>query len=131
VWWRVLVGIAAGLAVAWLALVAALLIAKPDTGRLRESVRLLPDVLRLIPRLARDRSLPTGVRVRLWLLLGYLAVPFDVIPDFLPVIGYADDTILVAVVLRSVARRAGREAIARHWPGTPDGLAAVERLARL
>jgi hypothetical protein len=71
------------------------------------------------------------VRGRLWLLFAYLALPFDLIPDFIPVIGYADDAIIVAAVLRSVVRRAGPDAVRRHWPGTPDGLAALWRAARL
>ena len=57
--------------------------------------------------------------MRLWLLLGYLALPIDLVPDFIPVLGYADDAIVVALVLRSVVRRAGPDAIERHWPGTP------------
>ncbi|PWI10208.1 hypothetical protein DIZ27_14200, partial [Streptomyces sp. NWU339] len=96
-----------------------------------EAIRLLPDLLRLIPRLARDRTLPRGVRVRLWLLLAYLAMPIDLVPDFIPVLGYADDAIVVAAVLRSVVRHAGADALARHWPGTDDGLIAVRRLTGL
>ncbi|MDI6104781.1 YkvA family protein [Actinoplanes sp. NEAU-A12] len=88
-------------------------------------LRLLPDLLRLLERLAGDAGLPRGVRVRLWLLLAYLAVPIDLIPDFIPVIGYADDAIIVALALRSVARRAGPQALHRHRPGSPAGLAAV------
>jgi uncharacterized membrane protein YkvA (DUF1232 family) len=65
------------------------------------------------------------------LLLGYLALPVDLVPDFIPVIGYADDAVVVALALRSVVRRAGPEALERNWPGTPDGLAAVLRLARI
>ena len=64
-------------------------------------------------------------------LLGYLALPFDLVPDVIPVLGWADDAIVVALVLRSVVRRAGPEALARHWPGSPEGLAALRRLARL
>jgi uncharacterized membrane protein YkvA (DUF1232 family) len=71
------------------------------------------------------------VRVRLWLLLGYLALPVDLVPDFIPVIGYADDAVIVALALRSVTRHAGADALERHWPGTPEGLAAVRRLAGL
>jgi uncharacterized membrane protein YkvA (DUF1232 family) len=88
-------------------------------------------LLRLLRRLAGDRSLPRGVRVRLWLLLAYLAIPIDVIPDFIPVLGHADDAIIVTAVLRSVVRRAGLEALHRHWPGTDDGLYAVIRLCGL
>lgn len=128
-WWRALLGLLAGLALLWVGLIVVLWVAKPDKGRLREAMRLLPDVVRLLPRLARDPTLPKGVRVRLWLLLGYLAMPFDLVPDFIPVLGYADDAVIVAWTLRSVVRRSGREALARHWSGSPEGLAAVERLA--
>ena len=130
-WAWSLVGVLAGLLLLWALLVAVLWASKPDEVRLRELLRLLPDVLRLVRRLAADGSLPRGVRVRLWLLLAYLALPIDLVPDFIPVLGYADDAIAVALVLRSVVRRAGTEAVTRQWPGTPDGLAALRRLARL
>jgi uncharacterized membrane protein YkvA (DUF1232 family) len=71
------------------------------------------------------------VRVRLALLMVYLASPIDLIPDFLPVIGYADDAIIVAFVLRSVVRRSGIEAVRAHWPGSDDGFAALSRLTGL
>lgn len=107
--------IAAGAAVllAWAALIVALAIARPRGGLLREALRLLPDVLRLLPRLAADRTLPRGVRVRLALLLAYLACPIDLVPDFIPLVGYADDAIIVAGVLRSwCATRACRRSSA-------------------
>ena len=129
--WKILVGAGVGLLLIWLVLVAALLLAgrRYERPSLGEMLRLLPDLLRLLKRLAGDNSLPRGVRARLWLLLAYLALPIDLIPDFIPIIGYADDAILVALALRSVARRAGPQALHRHWPGTPGGLAAVVRAA--
>lgn len=127
----VLLAVLGGFVLLWLLLLAVLVVVRPRGSLLGEAVRLLPDLLRLLPRLARDRSLPRGVRIRLWLLLAYLAMPLDLVPDFVPVLGYADDAIVVAWVLRSVVRHAGPEALARHWPGTPDGLAAVRRLAGL
>jgi uncharacterized membrane protein YkvA (DUF1232 family) len=130
-WGWTLVGVVGGVLLLWLALVAALWATRPDELRLRELLRLLPDVVRLVRRLAADRTLARGVRVRLWLLLGYLALPFDLVPDVIPVLGWADDAIVVALVLRSVVRRAGPEALARHWPGSPEGLAALRRLVRL
>ena len=130
-WWDLLLGIAAGLLLAWAVLIAALVVMRPRGGLMRQALRLLPDVLRLLPRLAADRSLPRGVRVRLALLLAYLASPIDLVPDFIPVVGYADDAIIVAAVLRSVVRHAGVQALERHWPGTPDGLAALCRLTGL
>jgi uncharacterized membrane protein YkvA (DUF1232 family) len=127
-WAWTVVGAAGGLLVLWLVLVAALWATRPDELRLRDLVRLLPDVVRLVRRLAADPGLPRGVRVRLWLLLGYLALPVDLVPDVIPVLGWADDAVVVALTLRSVIRTAGVDAIRRHWPGTPDGLAALLRL---
>jgi uncharacterized membrane protein YkvA (DUF1232 family) len=130
-WWDVGIGVAATLLLAGVALLLALLVARPKGGLLREAVRVLPDVLRLIHRLAADPTQPRGVRIRLGLLLAYLAIPFDVIPDFIPVLGYADDAIVATAVLRGVVRRAGFDAVRAHWPGTEDGLAAVVRLTGL
>jgi uncharacterized membrane protein YkvA (DUF1232 family) len=124
---NIVLGLAAGLVLVWLALVAVLWGVK---GRidLVEALRMLPDLLRLLKRLAADPALPRGVRIRLWLMLAYLISPIDLIPDFIPVIGYADDAIIVAIALRSVVRHSGPDAIRRHWPGSPDGLAAILRL---
>lgn len=125
--WKIALGAGLGVVVVWLALIVVLLMAgrRYERPSLGEMLRLLPDLIRLLKRLATDASLPRGVRVRLWLLLAYLAVPIDLIPDFIPVIGYADDAIIVALALRSVARRAGAQTLHHHWPGSPAGLAAV------
>jgi uncharacterized membrane protein YkvA (DUF1232 family) len=130
-WAWSLVGVLGGLLLCWLVLMAVLWATCPDELRLRELLRLLPDVLRLVHRLAGDATLPRGVRVRLWLWLAYLALPVDLVPDFVPVLGHADDAVVVVLVLRSVVRRAGPAALDRHWPGTPDGLAALRRASRL
>lgn len=128
-WLGVLVGIAAALLLVWVVLVIGLLLVRPSEPLLREALRILPDMLRLLRRLTADRSLPRGVRVRLSLLMVYLAIPIDLVPDIVPVLGYAEDAIIVVLVLRSVVRRAGLQAMRRHWPGTADGFAAVCKLA--
>jgi len=130
-WWQVLISVAVALLLVWAALLIALVIAKPGQAQLKEALRLLPDLLRLLHRLAGDRTLPRGVRVRLGLLLAYLAMPFDLIPDFIPVLGYADDAIIVTFVLRSTVRRAGLDAVRSHWPGTEEGFTALSRLTGL
>jgi hypothetical protein len=53
------------------------------------------------------------------------------VPDVVPVLGYADDVVVVALALRSVVRTAGRDALTRSWPGGPAGLDVVLRLAGL
>ena len=130
-WWQVLLAVAGGLLALWLVLLAALWSVSKgqDPLTVQGALRLLPDVVRLVRRLAGDPSLPRGVRVRLGLLAAYLVMPLDLVPDVVPVLGYADDVLVTALVLRSVVRAAGPDAIDRHWPGTPAGLAAVRRLA--
>lgn len=131
-WWvDVVVSVVAALLVVWVLTVLLLWRSGRGLAGLADAARLLPDLLRLVSRLARDRSLPRGVRVRLWLLLAYLASPLDLVPDFVPVIGYADDAVVVALALRSVVRAAGAGPVERHWAGSADGLAVVRRLAGL
>jgi uncharacterized membrane protein YkvA (DUF1232 family) len=127
----ILISGAATLLTAWLLLVTALIIGRARGVPLSEGLRLLPDVLRLLRRLAADRTLPRAVRARAWVALVWLLSPVDLIPEFLPVIGPADDIIVVTILLRSMIRRAGPEAVQRHWPGTPDGLAVLARLCKL
>ena len=129
--WRIGLTVLGSLLALWLLLVVTLVVVGRRSD-VRVSVggalRLLPDVLRLVRRLATDTTLPRRVRWSLWALLGYLLLPLDLVPDFIPVAGQADDVILVALVLRGVVRAAGPEAVERHWPGTPDGLEVVLRL---
>lgn len=130
--WETVAGVAAGLLLAYAVLLALLWIyarRHPETVTMKDALRLLPDLLRLVRRLAADRTLAAGVRVRLVLLLAYLLLPIDLVPDFVPVIGYADDAVIVALVLRSVLKRAGPGALERHWPGSPAGLEIILRAA--
>jgi uncharacterized membrane protein YkvA (DUF1232 family) len=115
----------------WLVFVLALVVMKPQTSRLRDAARIVPDAVRLTHRLARDKTLGPAVRLRLGLLLAYLASPIDFVPDFIPVIGFADDVIVLGLVLRSVIKRAGIDIVEAHWPGTPDGLATLLRVCRV
>lgn len=130
-WWDLLIGIGAALVLTWIALVVVLIAMRPRGGLLTEALRLLPDVVRLLRRLAGDDSLPRGIQIRLVLLLAYLALPIDLVPDFIPILGYADDAIIVTAVLRGVVKRAGLETVRALWPGTDDGFAAVCRLCGL
>jgi uncharacterized membrane protein YkvA (DUF1232 family) len=115
----------------WVVFVAFVAIARPDQTTIRDALRLLPDAVRLVRRVAADHTIPRRTRWLLWFLLVYLVSPIDLIPDFIPVIGYADDVVVAGFVLRLVVRRAGSEKLREHWPGTPEGLAALQRLLRL
>jgi uncharacterized membrane protein YkvA (DUF1232 family) len=130
--WEAVVGILAGLVLAYAVLLLLLwwyARRHPETVTMKDALRLLPDLLRLIRRLAADRTVAVGVRVRLVLLLAYLLSPIDLVPDFIPVLGYADDAVIVALVLRSVLKRAGPGALERHWPGSRPGLDIILKAA--
>ena len=127
----ILIAIAVGLLLVWAILITALWVARPEDLDMRQALRLLPDTLRLLRRMASDSTVPHTSRWLLWALLGYLAMPVDLVPDFVPVIGYADDIIVVIGVLRFVIRRTGTERVRHHWPGTPEGLAALACAAGL
>ena len=124
-WLLVAGSVAVGIAAIWSALVVVLWVQHRRSGRSvdwREVLRLVPDVVRLIRRLAVDPDVPRGTRWWLLALLGYLLLPIDLIPDFIPVLGFADDAIVIVIALRFAIRSAGEPAIRKHWPGTPDGL---------
>ena len=89
----------------------------------------VPDCVILFTRLARDRRVSRRHKWLLVALVGYLSLPFDLIPDFIPVAGALDDAILVAIVLRTVLRKAGRELVREHWPGPQRSLDLMLRLA--
>lgn len=116
---------------AWLILTAAVWLVKPGDLRVGDMVRLLPDLLRLFKRVATDGAVPRMVRVELLLLLGYLVSPIDLIPDFIPIIGFLDDAVVVAIMLRIVVRTTGPEMLEKHWPGTPEGLRALRQVCGL
>jgi uncharacterized membrane protein YkvA (DUF1232 family) len=90
--------------------------------------RFIPDCVVLFRRLLGDRRVSRGRKLLLLGLVAYLAMPLDLVPDFIPVAGQLDDAILVVLALRLVLRAGGPELLAQHWPG-PDG--AREVIARL
>lgn len=131
-WLIIVLGIVGGMALLWVVLLVVLWIQQRRAGSdvdWRSILRLVPDVIRLVKRLASDPTVPRATRWWLIGLLGYLLMPIDLVPDFIPVLGYADDALIVAVVLRFAIRHAGMDAIERHWPGTPAGLRSVLTVA--
>jgi len=91
---------------------------------------LVPDCVVLLTRLVRDPRVPRRSKVLVAALLPYLALPFDLIPDFIPVVGQLDDAILVALVLRRVVLRTDPELLRELWPGPEASLQIVLRLSR-
>jgi uncharacterized membrane protein YkvA (DUF1232 family) len=128
---RLAIGFATVLVVGWVLLAVAVARARPPGGIEGGTVRLLPDAVRLLRDLAKDRSLPRSVRWKLAIALVYNVQPINLIPDVVPLIGIVDNLVITAWALRSALKTAGPGAVSRHWTGTPDGLAVLYRLVRL
>jgi len=95
----------------------------------RAAARFIPDCLVLFRRLLADPRIPRRRKSAIVVLLGYLALPFDLIPDFIPVAGQLDDALAVGLVLRLVLRSGGPALLDEHWSGPPESLALIRRLA--
>lgn len=89
----------------------------------------VPDCVVLFRRLLGEERISRPRKLLLLGLVGYLAMPFDLVPDFIPVAGQLDDAILVAVALRAVLRGAGPALVREHWPGPTASLNLMLRLA--
>jgi len=128
-WWAwLLVGI--GIAVAVWAVFVIWLVAVGQRDDARALATFIPDCIVLVTRLAREPRVPRRRKLLLFALVGYLALPFDLVPDFIPVAGQLDDAIIVALVLRHFVRAGGGPLIRELWPGPERSLALILRLAR-
>src|SRR6476620_5847580 len=90
----------------------------------------IPDCIVLVTRLARDPRVPRRRKLLLVALAAYLGLPFDLVPDFIPVAGQLDDAIIVALVLRYFVRAGGEPMLQELWPGPEQSLRLILRLAR-
>ncbi|MDX6408608.1 MAG: hypothetical protein QOE13_1679 [Gaiellaceae bacterium] len=108
----------------WILLIAALIV----LGRRRAAIdvaRFVPDCIVLFKRMLGDPRVPRRVKLVLALLIPYLAMPFDLVPDFIPIVGYLDDALLVALAVGYAMRCASQDVIRELWPGSERNLRIV------
>jgi hypothetical protein len=106
-----------------------LLVAAGRSADARALAGFIPDCAVLTGRLLRDRRVRRRHKLLLAALLAYLALPFDLVPDFIPVAGQLDDVLVTALVLRAFVRAVGEEPVRAHWPGPQRSLDLVLRVA--
>ena len=98
---------------------------------MKELLKTLPNLVRLIARLVGDPFLPRAAKIALAAAMVYLASPIDLLPDFVPLLGYLDDLLLAAALIDGILNWVDRALVLKYWPGTPDSLERVARAARL
>ena len=94
-------------------------------------LRALPDLIRLITRLVGDPVLPRAAKIALGAAAVYLLSPVDLVPDFIPLVGYIDDVLLAAVLLDGILNWVDRGLVLKYWPGNPESLDTLARTARV
>jgi uncharacterized membrane protein YkvA (DUF1232 family) len=115
-----LIAVALGIAV-WLVAMLILVI----VGRRQQAHELasaIPNFLVLFRGLLRDPRVPRGSKIWVLVAVIWIASPIDLVPEFIPVLGPADDVIVAALVLRQVLKRTDRNLLAEHWRGDPATL---------
>jgi uncharacterized membrane protein YkvA (DUF1232 family) len=128
-WWQLLlVSLAVVLGVYAAFVTWLLVLGRRDDARALATF--IPDCIVLVTRLAQEPRVSRRRKLLLVALLGYLASPFDLVPDFIPVAGQLDDAIIVALILRSFVRSSGEQLIRELWPGPEQSLGLILRLAQ-
>jgi uncharacterized membrane protein YkvA (DUF1232 family) len=96
----------------------------------KQLLAVLPRLGRMLFSLMRDSELPRGAKIALGAMALYLASPVDLIPDFIPFVGYLDDLILAAIVVDGVLNHVDRDLVVKYWPGSVSSLDATAAVAR-
>lgn len=106
----------------------------PSPGLLRagkEALLFFPRLVQLLYRLARDPEVPRPAKAVLGFAVVYLLSPIDIIPDFIPILGYLDDLYIVALAISFVLESAGEAKVRQHWTGSQDVIEVVNRVNTL
>ena len=121
-------GVAAALVAVWVLLLLVFWLLRPKDVPVREVIRVIPDVLRLLRALVTDGAVPLDVRIVLVGLIAWILSPIDLIPEFIPGLGPLDDVIVAVVAMRYARRRIGIDGISARWTGSDDGLRLLVRV---
>ena len=95
----------------------------------KEVARFVPDVARLFRDVAKDPRVPKRVKYEVAAAAGYLVLPFDLVPDFVPGFGQLDDLAIIGWAVRRLLMGAGENVLREHWRGSERGLELLLQVA--
>lgn len=96
-----------------------------------DAALMIPNIIKLVGRLLLDPRVPRRAKITLGLSAAYVVSPIDLIPEIIPVIGWADDVIILMFAVDSLIERAGPEIVEEHWDGPGDLLGMVREVVGL
>lgn len=91
----------------------------------QDAVMMMPNIVKLVSRLLKDPRVPRRAKITLGIAAAYVASPIDLIPEVIPVIGWADDVVILMFAIDSLIDRAGDEIVEELWDGPGDLLLLV------
>jgi uncharacterized membrane protein YkvA (DUF1232 family) len=90
-----------------------------------EAASTIPNMAKLLLRLLRDPRVPRRTKLVVGAAVAYIASPIDLIPDFIPVVGLADDLLVLTFAVHHMVEVAGEDVVLEHWDGSRDLLELV------
>ncbi len=96
---------------------------------LKEAVLLVPNLMKLMYRLLRDKRIPLSRRLAMGVVGGYIVSPIDLIPDFIPVLGSLDDLLVLAFAIDYLLQASPPGLVDEYWDGSDDGIELVRGIA--
>jgi uncharacterized membrane protein YkvA (DUF1232 family) len=95
--------------------------------RSKQMARLFKRELIIYQRVLKDERTPARAKIFLTLAVGYLCMPFDLIPDFIPVVGHLDDAVIIPALVFVALRSVPREIVSEHREQVARGQAIHKR----
>ena len=99
--------------------------------RMKGFLMFLPNLVRLLGRLLKDRRVPTAEKALFVAAIVYVISPLDLIPDVFPFIGQVDDLYMVALVLLRLINRTDESVVRQHWSGGGDIVSLANSIASI
>ncbi len=103
----------------------------PEKLQLTDFLFALPDFFILLTRLFLDKRVPGNKKVFLGSIIGYMLLPFDLIPDFIPILGYLDDLVLVVLALDQILNDIEERVLIDNWSGKSNVIELIRSLTAM
>ena len=97
-------------------------------NKITDYLFLLPDFFILLCRLAADARVPKNQKIFIASIIGYVILPIDILPDFIPFIGFMDDLVLVILALNEILNHIDQNVLLDNWSGEKNILQLLRQL---